>query len=157
MPMPAAAATSSGMRQAPSPNEKVVCACKWTKLIVSPGSIERLLEGPRLGHAVVPQIEHASLGAHPSVRTADVAVVFPPACLEDPRLEHALYAVAPAPPHKAHRVALPLVPADGDGGGRAVAAGPGVAVGAGLVAGGGSAARHVVLLVRAGRLTGEGA
>src|SRR5450759_453446 len=148
MPMPAAAVTSSGLRQAPSPNEKLVCVCKWTNLSGFPGSIERLLEGPRLGHAVVAQIEHAAPGAHSPVRTADVAAVLPPACLEDPRLEHALDAVAPAPPHEGHRAALPLVPADGDGGGRAVAAGP--------VAGGGSAARHVVLLVRAGRLTGEG-
>src|SRR5450756_653567 len=88
MPMPAAAATSSGMRQAPSPNEKVVWVCRWTKLIGSPGSIERLLERPRLREAVVAQVEHASLGAHPPVRTADVAVVFPPACLDDLSLIH---------------------------------------------------------------------
>src|SRR5674476_1373466 len=89
MPMPAAAATSSGMRQAPSPNEKLVCVCRWTKLMPA-RSVERPLERPRLGDAVVAQVEHASRGAHAPVRAAHAAAVLPPARLDDPRLEHTL-------------------------------------------------------------------
>src|SRR5674476_80873 len=114
MPMPAAAATSSGMRQAPSPNEKLVCVCRWTKLMPA-RSVERPLERPRLGDAVVAQVEHASRGAHAPVRAAHAAAVLPPARLDDPRLEHTLDAVVAPAPGEGDREALPLVPGDGDG------------------------------------------
>ncbi len=192
MPSSAARMTSSGMRQAPSPNEKVVCVCRWTKLTVTAETVhgqhrtarptrarvlDRLrgahrwlrrrrwarragrirrrssfvlpsrrqrravrgptgpaselpLERPRLGEAVVAQVDDAAAGAHPPVRAADVAVVLPPARLEDPRLEDALDPVRAAAPDEGDRAPRPLVPADGDGDGlavgpRAAGAGPG--------------------------------
>ena len=59
-----------------------------------------------------------------------MAVVPPPARLEDPRLEDALDLVAAAAPDEGDRAPRPLVPADGDRHGlavgtRAAGAGPG--------------------------------
>src|SRR5512133_555618 len=97
MPMSAAAATSSSMRAAPSPNEKLVCVWRWTKLMPRRlPSIERLLERPRLAHPVVAQVEHAAFGAYPPVRAAHAALVLPPARLDDPRLQQPLDLVAPS-------------------------------------------------------------